>query len=468
MLRRHSELFRFGVFVLDMATTAVAWLLAYYIRFHSGLFHIPPANLPDKWGYIRVLPFVLIVFGLCYRHFRLYEPRRESALFRELLDIGIATLFGVVCLGAAGFFYREFSYSRIFAVTVAITNMALMSAERCAVRILLRAARERGWNLRYVLVAGSGKLGQMLVERIQQNAWTGLFVVGYVDDDDERQGQLYADVPVLGKLADIPDLIRKHGIDQLVCCFSLEEHDRLKYVMDIAADEMPDLRVVPDYLDFVALHSQVGDFDGLPVVSVRESPLQGWNRVFKRAIDLAGATAALAVFGIPMLVIAYFVKKSSPGPILYRQERMGIDGRTFQMLKFRSMRLDAEAETGAVWAREDDPRRTRIGKVLREWSLDELPQLFNVLKGDMSLVGPRPERPEFIEQFRKTVPRYMLRHKMKAGITGWAQINGWRGNTSLDMRIQHDLYYIENWSIGFDLWILFLTVFRGFRSETAY
>ncbi len=465
MLRRHSELFRFGVFVADMLTTAAAWLLAYYLRFHSGLFDVYP---PEASGYLRVIPVVLAVFGVCYWRFNLYVPRRENALFRELLDIALATLVGVVCLGAAGFFYRGFSYSRIFAVTVAVVNTALMSAERCAIRLALRAARARGWNLRYVLVAGAGKLGQMLVERIQQNAWTGLFVVGYVDDDEEKQGQVYRDVPVLGKIRDIPELVRKHGIDQIFCCFPLEQHDRLKAAMDVAADEMVDLRIVPDYVDFITLHSTIGDFDGLPVVSVRESPLHGWNRVFKRAMDIAGALAALAVFGVPMLVIAYLVKKSSPGPILYKQERMGLDGKTFQMLKFRSMRVDAEADTGAVWATEDDPRRTPIGKVLREWSLDELPQLFNVLKGEMSLVGPRPERPEFIEQFRKTVPRYMLRHKMKAGMTGWAQVNGWRGNTSLEKRIQYDLYYIENWSLWFDLWILFLTIFKGFRSETAY
>ena len=469
MLRRHSELFRFGVFTTDMLTTGGAWLLGYYVRFHSDLVPVDPGKgMPEMWGYVNVIPFVLVVLGVCYWRFRLYVPRREGALFWELLDIALATLIGVGCLAAATFFYRGFSYSRKFAIVFAVTNTALMAGERCGIRLFLRAARERGWNLRYVLVAGAGKLGQMLVERIHQNAWTGLHVVGYVDDNEERHGQAYLDVPVLGALEAIPQLIQKHNVDHLFCCFALEEHAKLKSVMDIVADDMVDLRIVPDFVDFLALHSNVGDFDGLPVVSVRESPLHGWNMVFKRAMDIGGALAALALFGIPMLVITYLVKRSSSGPALYRQARMGLDGRMFQMLKFRSMRMDAEEGTGAVWASQDDPRRTRIGTILREWSLDELPQLLNVLKGDMSLVGPRPERPEFIEQFRTTVPKYMLRHKMKAGMTGWAQVNGWRGNTSLDMRIQHDLHYIENWSLSFDVWILFLTVFRGFRSATAY
>ena len=468
MLKRHNELFQFSLLVADMVTTGCGWLLAYYLRFRSGIFYVHPYGMPEVGGYFQVTPLVMLVCWICYYRCQLYQPRREGMLFREVLAIGFATLLAVVFLAAATFFYRGFSYSRKFAVIFATLNAGLMIGERCAIRLLLRRAREHGWNLRHVLVVGSGKLGQMLVERIQQNAWAGFSVIGYVDDADECQGQRYHDVPVLGKLKDIPDLLRLHTVDQLFCALPFDDHAKIKDVMDLMANEMADLRIVPDFVDFVSFHSNVGEFDGLPVVSLRESPLHGWNRVLKRALDVAGASAALIVFAVPMAIIALLVKKSSPGPVFYRQERMGLDGSVFQMLKFRSMRIDAEAETGAVWATKDDPRRTRVGRFLREWSLDELPQLFDVLIGHMSLVGPRPERPEFIEQFRNTVPQYMLRHKMKAGMTGWAQVNGWRGDTSLDKRIQYDLYYIENWSLWFDLWILLLTPFRGFRSEQAY
>ena len=468
MLKRHNELFQFGLFVADMLTTACAWLLAYCIRFRSGLFYVHPFGMPELAGYVQVTPLVMLACWLCYYRCQLYQPRREGMLFREIVAIAFATLLAVVLLAAATFFYRGFSYSRKFALIFATFNTGLMVGERCTLRLLLRRAREHGWNLRYVLVAGAGNLGQMLVERIQQNAWTGFCVIGYVDDAHERQRQRYHDVPVLGNLRDIPDLLRRHSVDQLFCALPFDEHAKIKDVMDLMANEMADLRIVPDFVDFVSFNSNVGEFDGLPVVSLRESPLHGWNRALKRVLDVAGAAVALVMFAVPMAVIAVLVKRSSPGPVLYRQERMGLDGRLFHMYKFRSMRMDAEADTGAVWASKDDPRRTTAGRFLRAWSLDELPQLFNVLTGHMSLVGPRPERPEFIEKFRTTVPQYMLRHKMKAGITGWAQVNGWRGNTSLDMRIQYDLYYIENWSLWFDLWILFLTLFRGFRSEQAY
>ena len=452
----------------DMATTAIAWLLAYYLRFRSGIVYVHPFGMPAFASYLQTTPLVLLVCWLCYHHFRLYVPRREGTLFREIVDVCLATSLAAMLLAAATFFYRGFSYSRKFAVIFVAINISMTVAERCTIRLLLRRARQRGRNLRYVLVAGAGKLGQMLVERIHQNAWTGFAVVGCVDDGDEHQGQTYHGVPVLGRIADIPRLLREHQADQLFCALPFDEHTKIRYVLDLVADEMVDVRIVPDFVDFLTMHSYIGEFDGLPVVSLRESPLHGWNLVLKRAVDVVGGLAALAVFGLPMLLIVYLIKKTSPGPVLYRQERMGIDGRVFEMLKFRSMCVDAEAETGPVWAKEHDERRTPIGKLLREWSLDELPQLFNVLKGDMSLVGPRPERPEFIEQFRATVPKYMLRHKMKAGITGWAQVNGWRGNTSLDKRIQYDLHYIENWSIWFDLWILLVTPFKGFRSESAY
>jgi Undecaprenyl-phosphate glucose phosphotransferase len=231
---------------------------------------------------------------------------------------------------------------------------------------------------------------------------------------------------------------------------------------------MVEIKVIPSFYEYVKLHAEAETFEGLPVITLQGSPLHGWNVVLKRGVDLAGAAVALTVLSPIMLCSAAFIKISSSGPVFYRQTRMGLDGRAFEMLKFRSMRVGAETESGPVWAKAGDDRRTLIGKLLRRTSLDELPQFWNVLKGEMSIVGPRPERPEFIQQFRHSIPQYMLRHKMKAGITGWAQVNGWRGNTSLEKRLEYDLYYIEHWSIWFDLKIMWLTLWKGFLHKHAY
>ena len=272
----------------------------------------------------------------------------------------------------------------------------------------------------------------------------------------------------LGSLEELPQIIHQQRIDQVFISLSLKEQHRLEELKDLLSEQWVDVRIVPDLGSFRTLHTDVESFAGMPLVTLVQSPMTGWNQVLKRMLDLAGAILALILFSPLMLLIAFLVKITSPGPILYRQQRMGLDGKTFFTLKFRSMRQDAEKQTGAVWATENDTRRTTLGVYLRRFNLDELPQLFNVLNGDMSLVGPRPERPVLIEEFKSKIPNYMLRHKVKAGITGWAQINGWRGNTSLEKRIEHDLYYIERWSVWLDLKILLLTVFKGFVDPNAY
>ena len=272
----------------------------------------------------------------------------------------------------------------------------------------------------------------------------------------------------LGSLEELPQIIQQQRIDQVFISLSLKEQHRLEELKDLLSEQWVDVRIVPDLGSFRTLHTDVESFAGMPLVTLVQSPMTGWNQMLKRMLDLAGAILALILFSPLMLLIAFLVKITSPGPILYRQQRMGLDGKTFFTLKFRSMRQDAEKQTGAVWATENDTRRTTLGVYLRRFNLDELPQLFNVLNGEMSLVGPRPERPVLIEEFKSKIPNYMLRHKVKAGITGWAQINGWRGNTSLEKRIEHDLYYIERWSVWLDLKILLLTVFKGFVDPNAY
>jgi Undecaprenyl-phosphate glucose phosphotransferase len=309
----------------------------------------------------------------------------------------------------------------------------------------------------------------MVADRMLQHRELGYQVVGFVDDRAVGDHIGYRGLPLLGTLSEVVEIAHRERVDHLYVTLPLEEHAKLLDLMEITSREFIDVKVVPDILQFIALRARLEDLDGLPVININEVPLQGFNTWLKRGLDVALSAIATVVLVIPFVIIAAIVKMTSPGPVFYRQERMGLDGKAFTVYKFRSMSEDAEDITGPVWARDDDPRTTPVGRWLRRMDLDELPQFWNVLKGDMSIVGPRPERPFFVEQFKHRIPQYMLRHKVKAGITGWAQVNGWRGNTSLEKRIEYDLYYIENWSVTLDLKIMWLTLVRGlFQRGVAY
>jgi Undecaprenyl-phosphate glucose phosphotransferase len=323
---------------------------------------------------------------------------------------------------------------------------------------LLQSLRSRGYNQRSAAVVGCGRTAQQLLHALHRNSWTGIRVEYFVDDREPGQSQQVRGLPVRGGLNDLERILDEWPVDSVFIALPARQSHRTNLVLDQLSRSMADVRIVPEVNPFWAMRPAVSRFDGLPILSVRQTPLYGSNVLVKRSFDLAVGTLCLLIAAVPMALIAIAVKLSSPGPVFYRQRRMGLDGREFDMLKFRTMRADAEQETGPVWAQADDPRRTPLGAFLRRTSLDELPQLFNVLAGDMSLVGPRPERPEFIAEFKEQVPRYMLRHKMKAGMTGYAQVRGLRGNTSLKKRIQHDVHYINHWSLGMDVRILLRTV----------
>jgi Undecaprenyl-phosphate glucose phosphotransferase len=337
------------------------------------------------------------------------------------------------------------------------------------VRELLERRWRAGIGLKRILIAGAGDLGRMLADRMLQHRELGYHVVGFVDDRAGGDHIGYRGLPLLGKLADVATVAHAERIDHLYVALPIEEHSKLVELMEVTSREFIDVKVVPDILQFIALRARMEDLDGLPVINMNDVPLQGVKAWIKRAIDIVLSLLAMIFLAIPFAIIAALVRWTSPGPVFYSQERMGLDGRAFTVYKFRSMYHDAEDTTGPVWARENDPRATPVGRWLRRFDLDELPQFWNVLMGEMSIVGPRPERPFFVQQFKHRIPQYMLRHKVKAGITGWAQVNGWRGNTSLEKRIEYDLYYIENWSVTLDLKIMWLTVVRGlFQRGVAY
>jgi Undecaprenyl-phosphate glucose phosphotransferase len=342
-----------------------------------------------------------------------------------------------------------------------ILNVLFTYLSREAVRELLERRWRAGVGLKRILIAGAGDLGRMVADRVLHHREFGFQVVGFVDDRAGGDHIGYRGIPLLGTLAEVGEIAQRERIDHLYVALPLEEHTKLLDLVEITSRECLDVKIVPDLLQFITLRARLEDLDGLPIINVNDVPLQGFSSWLKRSIDVALSAAALLVLAFPLAVIAALVKVTSRGAVFYAQERMGLDGKAFTVYKFRSMNHDAESETGPVWAREDDPRVTPLGRWLRKLDLDELPQLWNVLRGDMSIVGPRPERPFFVEQFKHRIPQYMLRHKVKSGITGWAQVNGWRGNTSLEKRIEYDLYYIENWSVTLDLKIMWLTVFRG-------
>ena len=349
-----------------------------------------------------------------------------------------------------------------------VLNILALFFFRGIIREILRALRRRGYNLRHILIVGTDRLAREVAQKINRHLEFGLNIVGFLGRKPEQVGEGIDGIKVLATYADIKNIISEKGIDEVIIALPFEEEKLMRTILGSISNEMVDIKVVPDLSQFFTLRKGVEELDGLPIINLRESPLYGWNGVIKRLFDIIGSFIAIMVFSPLMLFIIIVMKFTSPGPIFYKQKRMSLDGRSFDILKFRSMRVNTEEETGAVWTKENDPRRTRLGVFLRRTSLDELPQFFSVLRGEMSLVGPRPERPVLVEQFRQHIPRYMLRHKIKAGMTGWAQVHGWRGNTSLEKRIEYDLYYIENWSLWLDLKIILKTIPAVLKGKGAY
>jgi Undecaprenyl-phosphate glucose phosphotransferase len=349
----------------------------------------------------------------------------------------------------------------LFSVLTAGNVLVMRRLSWAAVKQL----RMRGYNQTRAVIVGTGRVARKTAWALRHANWMGIKNLGFIEDQPTRWTD---DLNILGTISDLPTLIQKYQVEHLFISLPMSRYQDARRVYDALSRSLVEVHLVADVPNLAGLSLTTTNLDGLPVIGLRESPHFGLNVIVKRVMDILLALVALAVLGLPMLVIALLVKLTSPGPVFYRQERCGLNGQPFQMLKFRSMRVDAEKQTGAVWARKDDPRRTLFGTILRKTCADELPQLINVLMGDMSLVGPRPERPVFIQQFSKTIPNYMVRHSVKSGITGWAQVHGWRGNTSLRKRVQYDLYYITHWTPWLDIRILWMTVFRGIFHRNAY
>jgi len=472
VVRRYNRLLVAFYVVTDALLAAWAFVLAYIIRFDFGLIIVRKGTPPFE-EYLKVVPLIALLTPIVFHFQGVYRLRRGRSRIDDFFSVLVGSILVVVTGVLATLYFQAYwasvddrangayQVSQVVWALFLTLNVMLAYASREAVRELLEHRWRAGIGLKRILIAGAGDLGRMLADRMLQHRELGYQVIGFVDDRAGGDHLGYRGLPLLGKLAEVAEIAHTERVDHLYVALPMEEHSKLLDIMDIASREYIDVKVVPDILQFIALRASLEELDGLPVINMNDVPLQGFRAWIKRSLDIVLSLLAMVVLAIPFAVIAAIVKWTSSGPIFYKQERMGLDGRPFAVYKFRSMTHHAEDTTGPVWARDDDPRATSVGRWLRRFDLDELPQFWNVLKGEMSIVGPRPERPFFVQQFRHRIPQYMLRHKVKAGITGWAQVNGWRGNTSLEKRIEYDLYYIENWSVTLDLKIMWLTVVRG-------
>jgi Undecaprenyl-phosphate glucose phosphotransferase len=464
---------------LDALLAMVAFSLAYAVRFETGLLDAPKGQPPFA-QYLVLMPFIGILAPLAFNLQGAYRLRRNQTRVDDFFSVLVGTVMLVV-IGVLGTLYFQVYYassvargqgayevSRIVWGLFGLFNVGLTYTSREIIRTLIQRRFRAGLGLKRVLIAGTGDLARHVADRLLQHAEFGYQLVGFVDHRDGTDILGYRGLPLFGSLDDTEEIIQREQIDQLYVALPLEEHVSMLRLIEVANRECIDIKVVPDLLQFIALRARLEELDGVPIININDVPLQGLSGALKRAIDISVSLGALAVLAGPFAIIAAAIRLNSPGSVFYRQERMGLDRRPFMMVKFRSMYDNAERDTGPVWTQENDSRRTFVGTFLRRTSLDELPQLWNVLRGEMSLVGPRPERPFFVEQFKDRVPQYMLRHKVKSGMTGWAQVNGWRGNTSIEKRIEYDLYYVENWSVALDCKILWLTVLRVFFHRHAY
>ncbi len=469
MKRRAKLLFTISLVVLDVSAIALAFYLAYRLR-QWIKWPAPPLDFGPFRNYAGMMVVQVLAMVMVFFFYRLYHRPRALSSIDELYSLfGAVSVGTIVAIALSSLMFKnsvlELDYSRGMILYAWVLTIVLAGTGRLAHGRVQRALQARGLGGARVLIVGTGEVGQMILQKILYLPGLGYEVMGFVDGGDIEN---VMGVPVLGRIGDLPSLIDEHSIDEVIIALPEASHEEILTIISLCERGKVSIKVYPDVFQIIAAQVSIGDLGGLPLLTVRDVALRGWRLTLKRAVDLIGSAIGLVVLSPLMMLVATLVKLDSPGPVFYAQVRMGLDARPFWMMKFRSMRTDAEAETGPVWATEDDPRRTRLGGFIRRFSIDEWPQFINVLLGEMSLVGPRPERPVFVEQFKRSIPRYMDRHREKAGLTGWAQVNGLRGDTSIAERTKYDLWYIENWSLFLDFKIILKTIFNAFTSKSAY
>ncbi len=466
-----TSLNRFHV-VLDALVTAASYLLAWYLVIGNGRARMLGRNTLEPEFYFAALILIVPFYLVLYSFFNLYTPKRVLGRRNEFGKILKANTIGVLVFGLVLYLGSKephlYNFSRRLVVYFYVINILLITAERNTIRIVLRSARSRGYNLKHILLGGYSSAAEGFVDRVKQNPEWGYQIRGILDDRKER-GSEYNGIRIIGSIDDLDYILEQNALDEIAITLSLGDYEKLRHIVALCEKSGVHTKFIPDYGNIIPTVPYMEDLQGLPVIHIRHVPLNNMsNAAVKRAVDIFGSIVGIVLFSPIMLIVAVLIKLTSPGPVIYCQERVGLHNRPFKMYKFRSMTVQDPGKEKSRWTTRGDSRVTPIGKLIRKTSIDETPQFFNILKGDMSLVGPRPERPFFVEKFKEEIPRYMIKHQVRPGLTGWAQVNGYRGDTSIMKRIEHDLYYIENWSLGFDFKILFLTVFKGFINKNAY
>ncbi len=453
--------------VLDAAVIAFSYWLSWVIKF-SGIFVKNSVRTLSFEQYMLALIFIIPGYLILYSACSLYTPKRVQGRRLEFANIAKANAIGVLLVIVALYIFKELDYSRSMLVIFFGINTVLCECLRMGIRLILRDMRKRGLNQKHILLVGYSRAAEEYIDRILANPQWGYTVRGILDDSVEA-GTVYRGIKVLGCVDNLMVILPENKLDEIVITLGLHQYARLEEIVALCEKSGVHTKFIPDYTNIIPTKPYTEDLLGLPVINIRYVPLTNtFSAAVKRAMDIFGAIVAIILFSPVMLLFAVLIKATSKGPLIYKQTRVGLHNKPFEMYKFRSMEMQPEAEERKAWTVKNDPRVTSVGKFMRKTSIDELPQLFNILKGDMSLVGPRPERPFFVEKFREEIPRYMVKHQVRPGLTGWAQIHGYRGDTSIRKRIEYDLYYIENWTVGLDIKILFLTFFKGFVNKNAY
>lgn len=468
MLKTYAAFFNLLQSIIDIAILGSAWVAVYYLRFYSHIFRTTK-GIPDIKNHLLLMVPVVFICYLACSWSGFYKSRRTQSMFKQFYDLLKASLLGGLLILAFFYYVKDEPYSRKLLVLFVAMMLIGLSFSHVLVMVILRSLRKKGYNLRYYAVIGAGKKGQQLVQDIEHTGWLGLKCAFFADNDPTLIGTELLGSPVYGPIEKISEFINHCKIDEVYLAIAGNEAHQTYPILESLQCSGINIRIIPDWGNLISISNPVIVPIGSQVLfSATDSPLSGYKLFLKQIFDFVVALSILMILSVPMLVIALLIKLSGKGPVLYKQVRVGMDQKEFEILKFRTMKDDAEKERYPQWSKPNDTRCTPIGKWLRRTSLDELPQLINVIKGQMSLIGPRPERPYFVKQFSENYKKYMLRHKVKAGMTGWAQIKGFRGDTSLRKRLVYDLYYVRNWSFAFDLWILLCTPWHVIKGKNAY
>ncbi len=467
-LKGHANTLNFILKLIDLSVVLVGGVLSYYFSAAYGTYtSLGVEGLPGH--YFKVVLAAVFLSALIFPLFAVYRVWRGSSTLSEIKHLTLAWLLVGLLLTAAAFATQTGEqYSRSWIGLWFVTTWAALVGSRVLLRIVLRWLRSNGFNHRHIVIVGTGEQAAVVADRLRRSAWFGLEISALFGANTEKLPLWLKNKKIISTVSELRQYVDVSDVDQVWISLPHSEEEMIREVINVLDGLSVEIRYVPDIFEYQLMHHSLSEVAGVPVVNISYSAIDGANRIIKTLEDYVLAFLLLVLASPVMLIIAAGVKLSSPGPVLYRQQRMGWNEQVFTMYKFRSMPINAENETGPVWANEMDNRATAFGSFLRKTSLDELPQLFNVLMGEMSLIGPRPERPVFVEQYKDEIPHYMKKHLVKAGVTGWAQVHGWRGNTCLHARIEHDLYYIENWSLWLDIKIIVMTVFRGLIHKNAY